>query len=144
MYKFIPKPVLYKQLRKSKTLPDQAMSVETILSRYTRGVPVNVARREEVFIDQDEYDFEAMARMSFADKADLAESLRARAKEIERRMNDARELEKEQREAFEQSQAQAQAEARNIDPLDNTMLPDTTSPNSGGVSRKKKGGADNG
>lgn len=74
--------------RVSETLPKQAMSVEEIVDRFVKNLPVNIVKREPVFLDQDELDLEKVARMDFAEKKDLADSYGAKAESIERDWNE--------------------------------------------------------
>lgn len=67
-----------KSPRKQLTIPDQAISLREIITRFTRGVPVDVRQREAVYIDQSEFDLEALGRAEFSEKMSIAEELRAK------------------------------------------------------------------
>lgn len=62
--------------RKYRTVPDQSLSVDEIMRRFVRGIPVDVQQREAVYIDQQDYDLEKMSRMDFGEKAAMAAEVR--------------------------------------------------------------------
>lgn len=92
-----------KAKRKHLAIPDQSLSLKTIIERYTRGVPVDIKHREPVWSDQTEFDLEKMSRMDFGEKMSIAEELRARYDAIqeafEARRADAEQAQKEAEEA---------------------------------------------
>lgn len=115
--------------RKSTTMPDQALTVEEIMRRFTKGLPVAVTNRDPVYIDQNDFDYEQISRMSFDEKFAMAQQFELRADYIKGR------LAREQREA-ELAKAISERDRRlhdekarkqqtGIDPLDNTMPVDT-------------------
>lgn len=62
--------------RKYRTVPDQSMTIQEIMARFVRGIPVDIQQRESVYVDQSEYDLEKMSRMDFGDKAAMAAEMR--------------------------------------------------------------------
>lgn len=78
---YTPPKVNYGKKRKtSRTLPNQSLSIAQIMDRFTRGVPVDVARREGVNMpDNAEHDYERMSRMDFDEKVAKATEMRDRA-----------------------------------------------------------------
>lgn len=68
--------------RKSLTIPDQSLSIQEIVRRYVRGVPVDVIQREAVYIESD-HDLEKLSRMDFAEKSDYAKAMAEDAKELQ-------------------------------------------------------------
>lgn len=72
------KPVIdYKKRRKSLTIPDQALSIQEIVKRFVRGVPVDIHKREPVYVNQSQYDMEKLNRMDFGEKSEFAKHLAA-------------------------------------------------------------------
>lgn len=67
-----------KAKEKQLAIPDQSLSLREIISRFTRGVPVDTTQRNPIWIDQDEFDYEALARSEFSEKMSIAEELRAK------------------------------------------------------------------
>lgn len=76
-------PILWERKKKSQTVPDQSMSIGEIVKRFVRGIPVDVIKREPVYIDQGEYDLEKMSRMDFGERAEMAQQLRQENEEFE-------------------------------------------------------------
>lgn len=64
--------------RPSKTIPQQALSIKDILSRFTRNIPVNAPIQTPVYVDQDEFDLEKVTRLPFDEKVRLSDELKAR------------------------------------------------------------------
>lgn len=64
--------------RKQLVIPDQSLSIRTILERYTRGIPVDVKQYQGVYFDQTEFDLEKLNLMEFSDKMSIAERLKAK------------------------------------------------------------------
>lgn len=95
----------WKKKRPSKTLPDQSMSIQEIVKRFVRGIPVDVPNREAVYIDQSEDDLEKLSRMDFAEKAEYARQLGERANEMRSEMAEAVRRSKEEREKAESEAA---------------------------------------
>lgn len=100
--------------RKSTTLPDQALSVQTILDRYTRGIPVNLTQREATFLDQQEVDYEQLSRMEFDEKIAYAQAMQSKAKDIEAQLT----AQKQAKDARikEKAQKKREAEAQKSEP----------------------------
>lgn len=67
--------------RKGKTIPDQSMSIQTIVERYVRGLPSDVEHKTPVYVDGD-VDLEKVARMDFAEKAAYAAELQQERDQI--------------------------------------------------------------
>lgn len=67
--------VNYAKVRKSRTVPDQSMTIQEIVKRYVRGIPVDVVKREPVYVDQNDHDLEKLSRMDFHEKAEYAQGL---------------------------------------------------------------------
>lgn len=74
----IPK-IDYKKRRKSFAIPDQSMSIQEIVKRFVRGIPVDIIQRNAVYSDQNDHDLEKLNRMDFADKTQFAKDLRQRS-----------------------------------------------------------------
>lgn len=105
----------YKGRRKSLAIPDQSLSIQEIVKRYVRGIPVDVVKRQGVFLDQSEHDLEALSRLDFGEKAEYAQVLKAQADSIEAEHTEAVRRVREERaqEAKQKSEeARAQAEAK--------------------------------
>lgn len=86
--------------RRQLTIPDQGLSINEIISRYTRGIPVDVKQYESVYLDQTEYDMEKLSRLEFSEKMSIAEELRNKYDAI-----------KEQAEAKERAKRKDEAQA---------------------------------
>lgn len=90
---------------KSKTIPDQSLSILEIVRRYVRGIPVDVVQREPVYSDQTEFDLEKLSRMNFAEKAAFADELKERAIAMDSELRErARILDERARKASEEKQ----------------------------------------
>lgn len=95
MYK---EPVInYSKVRKSQTVPDQSMSIREIVRRYVRGIPVDVVRREGVYIDQQNDDLEKLSRMDFGEKAEYAQAMASEANRLKDEHTEAVRRSKEER-----------------------------------------------
>lgn len=79
---YSPPTVDYKKKRASQTIPDQSLSIQEIVKRYVRGIPVDVLQREPVYVDQSDHDLEKLARMDFHEKAEYANALAQDAAEM--------------------------------------------------------------
>lgn len=116
--------------RKSKTLPNQTMSVETIIEKYTRGIPISVKQRERVYLDQDVDDYEKLSRLDFDEKVEYAAALHDRAVSIEQRLFDEDKARKERATKKRETKIETEVRKRlgnkqHSKSLDNTMLDDT-------------------
>lgn len=126
---YVPKEVKHSlRLEKSRTIPDQSMTIEEIVKRFVRGIPIDIVQKDPVYIDQDEHDLEGLNRMSFSEKAEFAEQMKERAQGIATEQKARKE--RAQAKAKEAAQAksdasQAARQQTGIDSLDNTMPVDT-------------------
>lgn len=115
--------------RKSKTVPDQSMSIKEIIRRFTRGIPADVIQRPQVFVDQSEFDLERLSRLDATDKAYYAEQMRADneriAGDLERARNEAVERMQERQKEAEKQARDASENTGKVDLLDNTLPVDT-------------------
>lgn len=89
--------VRFKGRRKSQTIPDQSMSIQEIVKRFVRGVPVDIVQREAVYSDQSEHDLEKLSRMDFGEKAEFARRMSEQAQGLSTELQ---EREAEHREAI--------------------------------------------
>lgn len=114
-----------KAKRKSITVPDQSMSIEEIVKRYTRGIPVDIKMNNPVYIDQsgdNALDLEKAARLDFAQKHELAQQIKEDAQNAVDSANERR----KEREKLQQQHAQTTKDAQTgMNTLDNTMPVDT-------------------
>lgn len=118
-------PVDFKKVRRGKTVPDQSMSIQEIVRRFVRGIPIDVIKRDGVYIDQSEHDLEQLSRMEFGDKAALADQIQARNEGLVAQ-HEASEREKKESAAKAKQEAQKKrADQKHSSTLDNTMLNDT-------------------
>lgn len=101
---YSPPKVDYGKMRKSQTIPDQSMSIQEIVKRYVRGVPVDVQQRTPVYLDQSDHDMEMLGRMDFGQKAEYAAALAEQAKQMQA------ELKELERSVVEQKATKAKAE----------------------------------
>jgi hypothetical protein len=60
----------------SQTIPDQTMSMRTLIERYTRGLPINVSQYQSTYQEGEDFDptpdplkMDLSERMEFADQA---------------------------------------------------------------------------
>lgn len=85
---YTPAKINYtKPRRPSRTVPNQSLSIKTIMERFSRGIPVNSVKRQGVYVDQDEHDLEKLANASFDEKASMAEHLKAQNERIQSAFN---------------------------------------------------------
>lgn len=118
MVKYKTPMIDYKKTRKSVAIPDQSMTVQEIVKRFVRGIPVDVVKRTPVYADQNEFDLEKLARMDFGEKHQLANSLADRAAELQEELDDRRRsqaslLAQEQAELAAQTAIQKSAKTEN-------------------------------
>lgn len=125
-----------KALRKSVTVPDQSLSIQEILKRYTRGLSINISQREPVYVDQTEFDLEKLSRMNFADKAAYAADMKADAERIIQEAEEKASLRAQDEADRKEAERKAENEAGK-DTLDNTLPDDTRSQNQQVRPRKK-------
>lgn len=89
---------------KSRTIPDQSLSIKEIVRRYVKGIPVDVVERTPVYCEQSEHDLEKLSRMDFGEKAEYAAALGQQAAELETRLDE-----------FKRSHSEAQAKKAEAD-----------------------------
>lgn len=109
MKQYTPPSVDYAKTRASRTIPDQSLSIQEIVKRYVKGVPVDVTKREAVFVDQNEHDLEKLSRMDFGEKAEYARML---AEQAQRLANDLNEYQAQRKASEESKLKAAQAEQK--------------------------------
>lgn len=108
--------------RKSKTVPDQSMSISEIVRKFVRGIPVDVVQRQGVFVDQNEHDLEKLSRMDFAEKSELASEMREHTEQV---VTDIEERKQRAKKVKEQKAKESEQSSAGIGSLDNTMPVDT-------------------
>lgn len=135
-FKYVRGVIDFNKVQKSLTVPDQSLSIQEIVRRYVKGIPVDVVQRQGVYVDQDLHDLEAMSRKDFAQKAALAAELmeqcdnmasdiKAEAERLKRERLKAKENEqKEPVTRVKKLMVKPSAKKHSSD-LDNTMLDDT-------------------
>lgn len=114
-----------KRTKKSMTIPDQSMSIQEIVKRFVRGIPVDVVQRKGVYIDQSDHDLERMSRMDFGEKAALADEMRGQADSILNQLKADERTQKEKKAKAVKDAKEARAAKAGIGMLDNTMPVDT-------------------
>lgn len=72
--------------RKSKTVPDQALTPAQIMEKYLKGLPVSVTKRDPIYMDQDSQDYERLDRMDFDEKFAYAADLKSQAAGMEQQL----------------------------------------------------------
>lgn len=97
--------VNYGKVRKSVTIPDQSLSIQEIVKRYVRGIPVDVLQRKGVYVDQSDEDLEMLSRMDFGEKAAYAQTLAERANRLASDYNEAVRRSEEERAEEKNKQA---------------------------------------
>lgn len=98
--KYFPPKVDFKKTRPSKTIPDQSMSIQEIVRRFVRGIPVDIVEKKPVYVDQNDHDLEKLSRMDFGEKAEYAAALKLDAERLKAEL-DERQAEHAEREASE-------------------------------------------
>lgn len=135
-YKYVRGVIDFNKVGKSMTVPDQSLSIQEIVRRYVKGIPVDVVQRQGVYIDQDLYDLEAMSRKDFAQKAALAvelleqcDSMASDVKAEAERLREVRLKAKENEQKEPGTRVKElivkQSAKKHSSDLDNTMLDDT-------------------
>lgn len=72
----------------SLTIPDQTMSIRTIIDRYTRGLPVNGQMFQPTFQEGEEFDpMPDNERLDLHDRMELAQNARQELDEIKEKLN---------------------------------------------------------
>lgn len=101
----VPK-INYSKRRKGRAIPDQSLTIQEIVKRYVRGIPVDVLQRTPVYSDQEDHDLEKISRMDFGEKAAYAAQQAEQAKQLRNELN---EKEAEHREAQERAASEKAA-----------------------------------
>lgn len=101
----VPK-INYSKQRKSVAIPDQSLTIQEIVKRYVRGIPVDVLQRKAVYSDQEDHDLEKISRMDFGEKAAYAAEQAEQAKQLRNELN---EKEAEHREAQQRAASEKAA-----------------------------------
>jgi hypothetical protein len=112
---YVPNPNLYKTTNQpSLTVPDETMSLRTILDRFSRGLPITGQDKEPIYNGEDGLGVD-IRTLDISEREEIAEKARRELKEISDRLqsghdNRMRETLKKQlkRELLEEEQAQAQ------------------------------------
>lgn len=95
MRKYIYPTIDYKKKRKGMAVPDQSLSIQEIVKRFVRGVPVDIQQREGVYLDQDEVDMEKLTRADFGEKHDMAAHYAASAERMKDELTERQRLDQE-------------------------------------------------
>lgn len=103
-----PPVIRWKDSRPSRTVPDQSLSIQEIVKRFVRGIPVDVVQREAVYSDQNDHDLEKLSRMDFGEKAEYARQLSEQAEGL------ANEIQERQAEHVEREATLAKEKAERI------------------------------
>lgn len=93
---------------KKQVVPNQALSLEEIIARFTRGETVNVGRDAQ-FFDGDE-DIEKMSRMDLVDREEYVDKLKQVQKDFQ--LQEAEKLKKERKRLLDEAKASAAAQAK--------------------------------
>lgn len=102
-----------KRIKPSVAIPDQSLSIQQIVQRYVRGLPVDVLQRKPIYIDQDEHDLEQLSRLDFGEKAELAIMLAHQAKALK---DDLAEFESQRKLAIKTANAAKRAKLAKNEP----------------------------
>lgn len=117
-----------KPLFPSMTQPDMALSIEDILTRFVKNIPVDVNQQRGTFLDGS-VDYEKLARLGAVDQAYAAKLYAAEAEahegELKRMIAEVNEAEAREKALKAEGKTAADA-ASGIESLDNTMPDDTT------------------
>lgn len=81
--------------RKRVVVPGLSMSIQTIVEKFMRDQPVNVARRQPVYSDQSEFDLEKISRMDFGEKKEFADQMAERASRLQNELTERKRAEQE-------------------------------------------------
>lgn len=99
------------RVRKSVCIPDQSMSVQEIVRRFVRGIPIDVKQREAVYVDQNDHDLEKLSRMDFGEKAEFARSEAERLKNWHNDLTEAEATKRSETEAIAKQESEARKKA---------------------------------
>lgn len=108
MRKYTPPCIDYKRSRRSIAIPDQSLSIQEIVRRFVRGIPVDVIQRTPIYNDQSGHDLEKLSRMDFGEKYEYAQAMAAQAAQLK---SDLDEAVRSARRVAQAEQAQKKAEA---------------------------------
>lgn len=98
-----------------KFIPDQSMSVQEIIERFSRKMPVHATQRDAVYVNDNPegIDYEKASRMGFDEKREFAEQMSAKAEDVKAELTAKEraklEREKEQKAIAEKAEADAKA-----------------------------------
>jgi len=72
----------------SLTIPDQTMSIRTIIERYTRGLPISASQNIPMFQDGEEFNpMPDSERLDLHDRMEFAQQARQELEEIKEKLN---------------------------------------------------------
>lgn len=114
-----------KSSRKSKTVPDQALTMDQIMSKMLKGIPVEVNQRKGMYVDQTEHDLESLTRLPFDEKREFADEQRRKAQAIVEQSDADKRSRAEAKKQKQRDEAAAASRSGHSDNLDNTMPIDT-------------------
>lgn len=123
-----PRVDFSKKMGGSKTLPKQSLTPREIVDRFTKGMPINVGKKEGVYMDHNNTDYERISRMDFAEKHEVAReqaSFRNEVMDAAKQAIEQAKRAKESESAAKKPKSQKPVKRTDIDDLDNTMSVDT-------------------
>lgn len=111
----------------SKTIPDQSLSVQQIMERYARGLPLDGVR-VPVYLG-DEIEFPEMERLDLTERQQLIAEARERTKLIQEELQN-QEKARLARKVREAAEAKSQGKQQSSEQIEYTELPnsDTSKP----------------
>lgn len=65
-------------------VPDQSLTLEEILRRFTRGEPLEIGRTDGVYDDEGEDDLEKVQHMDLVDREEFVDRLKETKKQFEK------------------------------------------------------------
>lgn len=83
-------PILRKPSKNGKTVPDQVMSIKTILQKYAQGLPLGGSSRVPVYNGEDD-DTPEIAAMELTDRMDYIQGVVERAQNAEKKLKRSKE-----------------------------------------------------
>lgn len=96
----------HKPLKLKLTVPNQSMSLQEILERFTRGEPLPIGQQIEYHESDD--DLEKLKTMDLVDREEFIDKLKKTQKDFEQQ--ERKKAEKQQRQAVEKAKAELLAE----------------------------------
>lgn len=127
--KFKTKTIDFKTIRKSITVPNQSMTIQDIVSRFVRGIPVDVKVKQGVYNpNNNDHDLNKMSNLDIVDKAYLATEMRESNERIQADIEASERAKAEEKQAEQEaelSELKQRAQQTGIGNLDNTMPDDT-------------------